>query len=99
MAGEITSSGATAMSSDHEAWLNRIETLRTRVLAAVRREGENVQQAQKELFERYGAAAYRYLRRLLHDEQAADEVFGRLWEKVLTGGLKGFDPEKGRFRD
>src|SRR5262249_13828327 len=40
-----------------------------------------------------------YLLGALRDEQAADEGFARLWEKVLTGGLQGFDPEKGRFRN
>lgn len=85
------------MSSD-EARLSRIDTLTSQVREAVRGAGENARQAQERLFERYRVAAYRYLMGALRDEQAAEEVFARLWEKVLTGGLQGFDPQKGRFR-
>jgi RNA polymerase sigma factor (sigma-70 family) len=86
------------MSEQFETRLSRIETLTSRVRVAVRGAGADARAAQEQLFERYRAAVYGYLLGALRDEQAADEVFQRLWEKVLTGGLQGFDPQKGRFR-
>jgi RNA polymerase sigma-70 factor (ECF subfamily) len=86
-------------SDDVGARLSRIDTLTSQVRDAVRGSGEAARQAQEQLFERYRLAVHRYLLGALRDEQAADEVFGRLWEKVLTGGLQGFDPAKGRFRN
>jgi RNA polymerase sigma-70 factor (ECF subfamily) len=86
-------------SDDVESRLSKIDTLTSRVRQAIRGPGESDRQAQAEMFERYRLAVYRYLLGALRDEQAADEVFQRLWEKVLTGGLQGFDPQKGRFRN
>jgi RNA polymerase sigma-70 factor (ECF subfamily) len=49
--------------------------------------------------ERYGGAVRRYLRKLLHDPDAADEVFQEFVLELVHGNLRGADSERGRFRD
>src|SRR5262249_50977694 len=60
---------------------------------------EAAQAARRQLLDRYGGAVYRYLRKVLGDCEAADEVFQEFALNLCDGELRGADPEHGRFRD
>jgi RNA polymerase sigma factor (sigma-70 family) len=55
--------------------------------------------ARQQLLERYQGAIYRYLRKLLHDPDAADEVFQEFALELVHGKLQGADRQRGRFRN
>jgi RNA polymerase sigma-70 factor (ECF subfamily) len=55
--------------------------------------------ARQQLLERYGDAVRRYLRKLLRDPDAVDEVFQEFAVRLVHGDLRGADPQRGRFRD
>jgi RNA polymerase sigma factor (sigma-70 family) len=54
--------------------------------------------ARQQLLERYGDAIQRYLRNVLRDPHAADEVFQEFALRLVRGKLRGANPERGRFR-
>src|SRR5262249_8557577 len=72
--------------------LNRIPTLWSLVCRAHRDPPEEARAARRQLLERYGGAIRRYLRRLLRDPNAADEVFQEFALQLLQGDLRGADP-------
>jgi RNA polymerase sigma-70 factor (ECF subfamily) len=78
--------------------LSRIDTLWT-VVRRAHREGSDVPGAQRQLLERYGGAARRYLLAATRNADAADELFQEFAVRFLRGGLRGAAPERGRFRD
>jgi hypothetical protein len=51
------------------------------------------------LLYRYGDAVRRYLRKVLQDPDADDEVFQEFAFRLLNGDLRGANAEHGRFRD
>src|SRR5207253_2799935 len=53
----------------------------------------------QQLLERYGCAVQRYLRKVLRDPDAADEVFQEFALHLLHGDLRGADAKRGRFRN
>jgi RNA polymerase sigma factor (sigma-70 family) len=55
--------------------------------------------ARQELLERYRGAVRRYLRKLLRDADAADEVFQEFALRLIHGDLRGADRQRGRFRN
>jgi RNA polymerase sigma-70 factor (ECF subfamily) len=55
--------------------------------------------ARQQLLERYGGAAHRYLRKVLRDPDAADEVSQEFALQVVHGKLGGAQPDRGRFRN
>ena len=55
------------------------------------------QSARRQLLDRCGDAVRRYLRKLLRDSDAADEVFQEFALRLLNGALRGANPERGRF--
>src|ERR1041385_5149599 len=55
--------------------------------------------ARQQLIERYGGAIQRYLRKVLHNFDAADEVFQEFALQLCHGALRGANPERGRFRN
>jgi DNA-directed RNA polymerase specialized sigma24 family protein len=55
--------------------------------------------AQQQLLDRYGDAVRRYLRKLLHNPDAVDEVFQEFAVRLVHGDLHGADPQRGRFRN
>jgi DNA-directed RNA polymerase specialized sigma24 family protein len=59
----------------------------------------SVVQAQWTLLERYGGAATRYLLGAVRDPDIAQEVAQEFAVAFLDGGVRGANPEKGRFRD
>jgi RNA polymerase sigma-70 factor (ECF subfamily) len=60
---------------------------------------EAKQSARQQLLDRYGEAVRRYLRKLLQDRDAADELFQEFALRLLKGDLRGANPEHGRFRN
>lgn len=54
--------------------------------------------AQEELLNRYGGAIRRYLLGCTRNADQADELYQEFAVKFIQGGLRGADPEKGRFR-
>ena len=78
--------------------ISRIDTLWT-VVGQAHRAGGEVAAAQRQLLERYGGAARRYLLAATRNAEAADELFQDFAVRFLTGGLRGADPARGRFRD
>src|SRR5262245_55288069 len=55
--------------------------------------------ARRQLFERYAGAVRRYLRKLLPDPDAADEIFQEFTLQLVRGDLRGVDRARGRFRN
>src|SRR5262249_37769654 len=78
--------------------LSRISTPWSLVCQAHHGPAEAANSARQELLERYGGAVRRYLRKVLHSADAADEVFQEFTLHVLHGNLRGADPQRGRFR-
>jgi RNA polymerase sigma factor (sigma-70 family) len=54
--------------------------------------------ARQQLLERYGPAVHRYLRNLLNDPHAVDEIFQEFALQLVHGKLRGADQKRGRFR-
>jgi RNA polymerase sigma-70 factor (ECF subfamily) len=79
--------------------LSRISTMWSLVDRAHHGSAEEVSAACQQLVERYGGAVLRYLRRLLHDADAAEEVFQEFALQLVHGKLRGADPQRGRFRN
>src|SRR5262249_25923126 len=79
--------------------LSRITTLWTLVRRAHQGPGDEARDAQRQMLDRYGGAGGRSLRALLHDADAAEDLFQEFACTLLEGDLKGADPERGRFRN
>jgi RNA polymerase sigma-70 factor (ECF subfamily) len=80
---------------DHR--LSRIPTLWSLVYLAHHGPTGAQQSARRQLLDRYGDAVRRYLRKLLHDSDAADEVFQEFALRLLNGDLRKANPERGLF--
>jgi RNA polymerase sigma-70 factor (ECF subfamily) len=80
-------------------WLSLIPTLWSLVCRAHEGPAEAVTSARQQLLERYQGAVYRYLRKVLHDPDAADEVFQEFALQLVNGDLRGANPRRGRFRN
>jgi RNA polymerase sigma-70 factor (ECF subfamily) len=79
--------------------LSRISTLWTLLGQAHDEEKAAAVAAQRALLERYGGAVHRYLLGSLRDPDAAEELFQEFACRFLSGGLRGADRGRGRFRD
>jgi RNA polymerase sigma-70 factor (ECF subfamily) len=79
--------------------LSLISTLWSLVYRAHHGPAEAANRARQQLLERYGGAVHRYLRKVLHDPGAAEEVFQEFALLLLHGDLRGANPQGGRFRD
>jgi RNA polymerase sigma-70 factor (ECF subfamily) len=79
--------------------LSLIPTLWSLVYLAHHGPAEEANSARQQLLERYRGAVYRYLRKLLQDPDAADEVFQEFALQLVHGDLRGANPERGRFRN
>jgi RNA polymerase sigma-70 factor (ECF subfamily) len=79
--------------------LSRISTPWSLICRAHHGPAEAVNCARQQLLERYGGAVRRYLRKVLHNPDAADEVFQDFAVHLLHGDLRGANPQRGRFRD
>ena len=79
--------------------LSLISTLWSLVGQAHQGAEEAARSARQQLLERYGGAVRRYLRKVLRNADAADEVFQEFALQVLHGELRSADPNRGRFRN
>jgi len=79
--------------------LNQISTLWSLVCRANQGPTEAAKSARQQLLERYGGAIRRYLRNVLNDKDAADEIFQEFALELCHGNLRGAYPQRGRFRD
>jgi RNA polymerase sigma-70 factor (ECF subfamily) len=79
--------------------LSLIPTLWSLVCQAHHGPAEAANTARHQLLERYGNAVHRYLRKVLRNEDAADEVFQDFVLNLLHGDLRGANPKRGRFRN
>jgi RNA polymerase sigma-70 factor (ECF subfamily) len=79
--------------------LSLISTAWSLVWRANHASTEEAKAARQQLLERYGGAVRRYLLNLLHDPDAADEVFQEFALRLVRGDLRGADPQRGRFRN
>jgi RNA polymerase sigma factor (sigma-70 family) len=86
-------------SSESNPRLSDIQTLWSVVCQAHQESGGVAATARRQLLERYGGAARRYLLGVLRDPEAADEVFQELAVRLLQGDLHRADRQCGRFRD
>lgn len=85
--------------SPRDDHLSHISTLWTAVHRAHGSDAEAARLAQDRIIERYMGAAYRYLLRILGDQDAADEVFQEFALRLVRGSFRRADPSRGRFRD
>ena len=79
--------------------LSLISTLWSLVCRAHQAPADAANSARRQLLERYGGAVRRYLRKVLRDPDAADEVAQEFALQLLHGHLHGADPRRGRFRN
>lgn len=88
------------MDSDYvNARLSGIQTLWTLVRQAHGAEAELVKNAQQQLLKRYGGPVQRYLRGLVRDADAAEDLFQEFAVRLLKGDLHNADPQRGKFRN
>src|SRR5260370_32128762 len=96
----MRSPGAVSVQPDNSNHrLSLIPTLWSLVCQAHHGPAEAVNTARQQLLERYGNAVHRYLRKVLRNEDAADEVFQDFVLNLLHGDLRGANPKRGRFRN
>jgi RNA polymerase sigma-70 factor (ECF subfamily) len=79
--------------------LSLIPTRWSLVYRAHHGSAETATSARQQLLERYRGAVYRYLRKVLHDPNASDEVFQEFALRLVHGDLRGANPQRGRFRN
>jgi RNA polymerase sigma-70 factor (ECF subfamily) len=79
--------------------LNLISTQWSLVCRAGHASAAEAEAARQQLLERYRDAIRRYLRAVLHDADAADEIFQEFAVNLLHGGLRGANPQRGKFRN
>jgi DNA-directed RNA polymerase specialized sigma24 family protein len=79
--------------------LSRIKTRWTMVFQAHQRPGEPAAAAQQNLVLCYYRPVYFYLRGMLRDVDAAEELTHEFCVRFLRGDFRGADPLRGRFRD
>jgi RNA polymerase sigma-70 factor (ECF subfamily) len=81
-----------------EAHLSQIETLWS-VMRRAHGDGQTLAvSAQQQLLERYGGAAKRYLRAVVKDGDAAEDLYQDFAVKFLRGDFASAAPDRGRFR-
>src|SRR5437899_3569831 len=79
--------------------ISRISTMWSLIYRAHHGSAEALKSARQQLLERYGGAARRYLGKVLHNPDAADEVFQEFALQLVHGDLRGANPQRGRFRN
>src|SRR5215510_1625349 len=88
------------MAPQKPSWrLSCIDTSWSTVYQAHQGQGEEVVSAQQQLLMRYYHPVARYLRALVRDADAAEELTQEFAVRFLRGDFKRADPARGRFRD
>jgi RNA polymerase sigma-70 factor (ECF subfamily) len=84
---------------DHESTNERLSRISTVWTVVRQAHGAQAGEALGFLVERYGKAVRRYLLAAVRDPHVADDLAQEFALSVLRGGLRGADPERGRFRN
>jgi RNA polymerase sigma-70 factor (ECF subfamily) len=84
---------------DEDDRLSQIETHWSLLIQAHQAPEPSARQARLELLPRYSRAVDRYLRRLVGDENDAQDLCQEFAVRFLRGDFRHADPERGRFRD
>jgi RNA polymerase sigma-70 factor (ECF subfamily) len=84
--------------NDGDQHLSQLTTLWSVVRQAGLEQAAAALDARQRLLERYGGAVRRYLRGIVNDREAAEDLFQEFAVRVLQGDLRGADPNRGRFR-
>jgi RNA polymerase sigma factor (sigma-70 family) len=79
--------------------LNLISTKWSLVYRAHHGPAEGANSARRQLLERYEGAVCRYLRKVVPDADAAEEVFQEFALQLVHGNRGGANPQRGRFRN
>src|SRR5262245_9826332 len=79
--------------------LSCIDTSWSTVYQAHQGQGDEVVSAQRQLLMRYYHPVARYLRALVRDAEAAEELTTEFAVRFLRGDFRRADPSRGRFRD
>jgi RNA polymerase sigma-70 factor (ECF subfamily) len=87
------------MCGEEQDHLSRISTLWEPLLQTYGADTQAARAAQAEILQRYAGPVHRYLRKVLGDADAADEVFQEFALGLVRGDFRHADPRKGRFRD
>jgi RNA polymerase sigma-70 factor (ECF subfamily) len=89
------------MSSTHppNRVLSGISTAWSEVYSAHQGQGDEMLVAQRRLLLRYYQPVFRYLRAMVHDAEAAEDLTHEFVVRFLRGDFKRADPSRGRFRD
>ena len=82
-----------------EARLSQIATRWSLLLQSHDADGPARRAAQAELLPRYCAPVYRYLRGLVRDDAAAEDLCQEFAVRFLGGAFRHADSRRGRFRD
>src|SRR5262249_42968954 len=89
-----------AMAPQTPGWrLSCIDTSWSTVYQAHQGQGDEVVSAQRQLLMRYYHPVARYLRALVRDAEAAEELTQEFAVRFLRGDFRRADPSRGRFRD
>lgn len=78
--------------------LSQIQTQWSVIRRAHGEQTEPVRSAQRQILDRYGGAARRYLRAALRDDDLASEAYQEFALRFVRGDFHRVDPAKGRFR-
>jgi len=78
--------------------LSQIETLWSVVRRAHDDGASQVTDAQQQMLDRYGGAAQRYLRAVVKDADASEDVYQDFAVRFLRGDFANVSPERGKFR-
>src|SRR5262245_18680099 len=91
--------GGHAMSAEGRRKLSCIDTSWATINLAHQGQGDAVVSAQRRLLLRYYHPMYSYLRAMVRDEEAAEELTHEIVVRFLRGDFRGANPARGRFRD
>jgi RNA polymerase sigma-70 factor (ECF subfamily) len=84
---------------DFDMRLNQVSTQWSLIWRAHQGQPDVARSARQQLLNRYGGAVRRYLLKVVHGPDAADEVFQEFALQLMNGALRGANPERGRFRN
>ena len=88
-----------ASKSDHLSQINTDPRVRSWAVGIGELGTGVVEAGRHQFFEQYSTAVYSYLRSILREPDATEEVVQQFAVRVLERSFRGYSPERGRFRD
>lgn len=88
-----------ASKSDHLSQIHTDPRVRSWAVGSSELGTGVVEAGRHRFFEQYSTAVYSYLRSILREPDATDEVVQQLAVRVLERSFRGYTPQRGRFRD